>query len=41
MSIKPWRIRRHIQNSFQVDIEYEKSGRRYVTRLKANVNVRS
>jgi hypothetical protein len=27
-------------DSFQVDIEYEKSGQRFVTHLKANVNVR-
>src|ERR1700730_7306695 len=28
-------------DSFQVDIEYERSGQRFVTHLKANVNVRS
>ncbi|SRR5260221_5257899 len=27
-------------DSFQVDIEYERSGQRFVTHLKANVNVR-
>jgi hypothetical protein len=26
-------------DSFQVDIEFEKSGQRFVTHLKANVNV--